>query len=146
MLYWTELYPETDIHADPHRLYDDAGFPENWQAVSSMAQGHLYGLLWQWKHLNRYGKSSEWILLALIHASWRRLFVSCGKQLPFVVHAVKGDMAAGLLPTAEGRTVIVLKCPYCGRTVRLEWLIQTSLFWISNHDQRNGSVQASLQW
>ena len=44
-----------------------------------------------------------------------------------------------IIATAEGRTVIVLKCPYCGRTVvrircphcgrtvRLEWLIQTSL-------------------
>ena len=32
-----------------------------------------------------------------------------------------------IIATAEGRTVIVLKCLYCGRTVRLEWLIQTSL-------------------
>ena len=32
-----------------------------------------------------------------------------------------------IIATVEGRTVIVLKCPYCGRIVRLEWLVQTSL-------------------
>lgn len=32
-----------------------------------------------------------------------------------------------LIAIAEGKTVVRIKCPHCGRTVRLEWLIQTSL-------------------
>ncbi len=32
-----------------------------------------------------------------------------------------------IIAIAEGRAVIVLKCPHCGRIVRLEWLVQTSL-------------------
>lgn len=32
-----------------------------------------------------------------------------------------------IIATEEGRAVVLLRCPHCGRTVRLEWLIQTSL-------------------
>ena len=32
-----------------------------------------------------------------------------------------------LIAIAEGRAVVRIRCPHCGRTVRLEWLVQTSL-------------------
>lgn len=90
---------------------------------------HDYGRIF-WVNLKyemeNNGNSIAWDILCRMHNMALSSKTGCGRRYGMCMvkcPACKGRIC-DIIATAGGKMVLQLKCPNCGRIVRLEWLLQ----------------------